>query len=81
MDDAHTMVFRGNNVTWMKPDPIVKLYWIVKGIHERIQHMTVTRGPLMSMLGLSDINLYTAGTSSFGSSVASRGMFGAGTDR
>ncbi len=45
--------------------------------YERIQHISVTRGPLMILFGLSDLNIFTAGTASLGSSAASRGMFGA----
>jgi len=45
--------------------------------YERIQHLSVTKGPLEIIFGISDLNIYTAGTSSLGSSFASRGMFGA----
>ena len=45
--------------------------------YERIQHISVTRGPIMILFGISDINIFTAGTGSLGSSAASRGLFGA----
>ncbi|MCK4614939.1 MAG: PH domain-containing protein [Thermoplasmata archaeon] len=45
--------------------------------YERVQHIAVTRGPLEIIFGIHDINIFTAGTSSMGSSAASRGMFGA----
>lgn len=150
MNEPQFGVFERNKLEWMRPDPIVRIYWAVKAIFlltiifgffsliiisasgssagvagccitwviiflvsyiwavlfydsyifrinkdgveinrgimfkseriipfERIQHLTVTCGPLMSLFGISDINLFTAGTGSFGSSAASRGMFGA----
>jgi len=45
--------------------------------YERIQHISVTRGPIEILFGISDINIFTAGTGSLGSSAASRGLFGA----
>jgi len=45
--------------------------------YERIQHISVTRGPLEILFGIHDLNIFTAGTGSMGSSAGSRGMFGA----
>jgi len=36
--------------------------------YERIQHISVTRGPLEILFGISDLNIFTAGTGSMGSS-------------
>ena len=58
-----------NRGIWFKTSRVIP--------YERIQHISVTRGPLQILFGISDINLFTAGTGSMGSSAASRGMFGA----
>ena len=43
----------------------------------RIQHVSINKGPIEQLLGISNINIFTAGTGSMGSSAASKGMFGA----
>jgi len=43
----------------------------------RIQHVSVDRGPIEQLLGLHNLNIFTAGTGSLGSSGMSKGMWGA----
>lgn len=58
-----------NRGIWFKSERVIP--------YERVQHITVTRGPLEIIYGIYDINIFTAGTGSMGSSAGSRGMFGA----
>ncbi len=44
--------------------------------YERIQHVSVNRGPIEILLGIYIVNVFTAGTSSFGGSIGPPGMFG-----
>jgi len=43
----------------------------------RIQHLSIDRGPIEQLLGLHNLNIFTAGTGSLGSSGMSKGMWGA----
>jgi len=58
-----------NRGIWFKSERVIP--------YERVQHITVTRGPMEIIYGIFDINIFTAGTGSMGSSAGSRGMFGA----
>lgn len=44
--------------------------------YERIQHVSINRGPIEIILGIYIVNVFTAGTGSFGGSFGPPGMFG-----
>ena len=44
--------------------------------YERIQHVSVNRGPIEILLGIYVVNIFTAGTGSFGAAYGPPGMMG-----